>query len=77
MEESYERSNQHIRNLSGRLTKIVDEFDKVKKNLEKKTNTMSDTGPLVEMKTSLQRLKKEIKGLDLRIGVVVRLLSTM
>lgn len=76
VEESYHNSNQNVNSLSNKLVEISDELTLVKKLMEEKNGSMSDTTPIVEIKLGLQKLKAEIKGFDLRIGVVNHIIQS-
>ena len=39
--------------------------------MDAKANQMTDTSPLIQLKSGLQVLKSDVKSLDLRIGVAV------
>ena len=71
VEHSYQVSNQNVNDSSNQLVEITDELSQVKRLLEEKNGSISDTTPIVEIKSALDKLKADIKEFDLRIGVVV------
>ncbi|KAL3797622.1 hypothetical protein ACHAWO_013399 [Cyclotella atomus] len=52
------------------LGRLNEELDLCKKKIDAKGSSITDTTPLVEIRTALQRLRSENKELDLRIGVL-------
>lgn len=56
--------------LTARAAAIADEIEEVNEKLAEKGASVSDTSPLVKIKTALQALRLEMKSLDVRIGVL-------
>jgi pyruvate formate-lyase activating enzyme-like uncharacterized protein len=57
--------------LSEKLNTLSADVDTVKREIDKKGSSITDTSPVVEIRTALQLLKEENKELDVRIGVLV------
>ena len=51
-------------------SQLGEQLDEVKSTMDERGNSMTDTTPLVKIKKALQRLKREIKEMELRMGVV-------
>ncbi len=75
LEKSHEERTERNKHLAGKLAQTLKELEEVKKMMDEKGNSMTDTTPLVQIRESLQRLKDENKELDIRIGVLVRSLN--
>ena len=52
------------------LEKITSELKEVKSRVDDKGTSMTDTAPLVQIKTTLQQMKSEIREYDIKIGVL-------
>ena len=52
------------------LAQITDELDTVKNELDDRGTSMTDGSPLVNIRKSLARVRSEILGMDVRIGVL-------
>jgi len=64
-------SSNTVTKLAKELSSISNELKEVKKTMDFKGSSMTDTSPLIKIKVALQNLKTEIKDYDIRIGVVV------
>ena len=73
-QEEYNRQSEGINALTNELAAVSDELHAVKERMDARGSSMTDTSPLIKMKTSLTRLRAEIKQLDIRIGVVTHTL---
>ena len=52
------------------LAQITDDIETAKTEMEERGSSMTDGSPLVNIRKSLARVKAEITGMDVRIGVV-------
>merc|ERR1711971_491614 len=52
------------------LGQLTDELETVKAEMEERGSSMTDGSPLVSIRRSLARVRSEITGMDVRIGVV-------
>ena len=52
------------------LANITDELELIKNEMEERGSSMTDGSPLVNIRKSLARMKSEIVGIDVRIGVI-------
>ena len=75
LEEAHEEHSENNKILSDDLEYISDELNEMKKKMDGKASSMTDAKPLLEIRAAIQRLKKENKELDVRIGVLVSILS--
>lgn len=53
------------------MNSITEELDQRKKQIDLKVNSVTDANPLVEIRAAIQRLRKENRELDIRIGMLV------
>ncbi|ELV09779.1 Intraflagellar transport protein 57 like protein [Tupaia chinensis] len=67
-----DQMHQHKSGIESALkeTKVTEELEKVKQEMEEKGSSMTDGAPLVKIKQSLTKLKQETIQMDIRIGVV-------
>ena len=68
--EQYKQVSGGVVERSRILAHITDELDTVKNELDERGTSMTDGSPLVNIRKSLARVKSEILGMDVRIGVL-------
>ena len=69
LQEKYDVASSGITDKSRFLSSISDELESVKNEMEERGSSMTDGTPLVSLRKSLQRIKKEVTTIDVRIGV--------
>ena len=52
------------------IIKITDDIETIKSEMEERGSSMTDGSPLVNIRKNLARVKQEILGMDVRIGVL-------
>jgi len=70
----YNKQSEGINALTNELASVSDELGKIKEKMDARGNSMTDTSPLIKMKTAVGRLRQEAKQLEIRIGVVTHTL---
>jgi len=73
-QEEYSKNSEYINALTNELATVSEELHGIKSRMDEKGNSMSDTSPLIKIKSALTRLKAELKQMDIRIGVVTHTL---
>ena len=68
--EQYRQVSGGVVERSRLLANITDELDLIKNEMEERGSSMTDGSPLVNIRKSLARMKSEILGMDVRIGVI-------
>ena len=68
--EQYRQVSGGVVERSRLLANITDELDIIKNEMEERGSSMTDGSPLVNIRKSLVRMKSEIMGMDVRIGVI-------
>jgi len=58
------------------ITKLTNELENVKIQMEQRGNSMTDGSPLINIKKAVIRLKEEISELDIKIGVMQHTLTS-
>lgn len=71
LEETKEVQTKKSEELSKTLHELTEKLASVRAKVDKKGNGITDTTPLVEIRTALQRIRAENKELDIRIGILV------
>jgi len=74
VQDEYNSKTDAISNLSNVLQQVSDELAATKGKMDERGGAMTDTSPLIKIKSALARLKEERKSMDVRIGVVVHTL---
>uniref|UniRef100_A0A7S3G348 Intraflagellar transport protein 57 n=1 Tax=Palpitomonas bilix TaxID=652834 RepID=A0A7S3G348_9EUKA len=69
-EERYNACNETVTNLGNELATIAEDLDSLKSQMEDHGSSVTDTAPLVKIRKAIQKLKTEVKAMELRIGVV-------
>jgi len=72
--EKYGEGSSGVTERSRLLAEVSEELEKVKIEMEEKGSSMTDGTPLVKIKQTLGRLKKENTQMDVRIGVIEHVL---
>ena len=62
--------NSKVMTLTTELTSINEKVEEQKEGMGEKGSTLSDTAPLLRLRSSLQQLKQEIQELDLKAGIL-------
>lgn len=70
-EQKHSESSAKVSDLTNELAHLSETLQEVKRAMNEKGNSMTDTTPLVQTKQALAKLKGETKDFDLRIGVLV------
>lgn len=74
VQEEYNRKSETLNELSNALTQVSDELEAIKGRMNERGSSMTDTSPLIKIKSALARLKEERKGMEIRIGVTTHTL---
>jgi len=67
---NYNNLNETVVNLQNELRFLSDELETTKTQLEEMSSTVTDTTPIVKIKDAFQKLRKEARQLEVKIGVV-------
>jgi estrogen-related receptor beta like 1 len=70
LEERRQSSSNSVEELSNTLAIVTDRLEEVRSRQESRGNSMTDTKPLMRIKKALKKLKGEMVGMEIRIGVV-------
>jgi len=73
-QEEYNKQSEGINALTNELAAVSEELQAIKGRMDERGNSMTDTSPLIKIKSALTRLKTEAKQMDIRIGVVTHTL---
>merc|ERR1719198_395951 len=73
-QEEYNKNSEYINQLTNELAAVSDELQGIKSRMDERGNSMTDTSPIIKIKSALTRLKTEAKQMDIRIGVVTHTL---
>ena len=66
----YKNLNNSVRDLGEKYRTISEKLDVIQSKTSEHGNSFTDSSPIVKIKGALQKLKNEIKNMDLRIGVL-------
>jgi len=73
-QDEYNSKTEGISSLSNILQQVTDELAQTKGKMDERGGAMTDTSPLIKIKSALARIKEERKSMDVRIGVVTHTL---
>jgi hypothetical protein len=59
-----------LNEMNGEITSLSKKLHSVKSKVDEKGNMMTDTSPLIRIKTTLRGIKAEIRDYDLQIGIL-------
>ena len=68
--EQYKQVSGGVTERSRVLAQITDNIESIKSEMEERGSSMTDGSPLVNIRKSLSRVRQEILGMDVRIGVL-------
>jgi len=68
--EQYKQVSGGVTERSRLLAQLTDTLESVKSEMEERGSSMTDGSPLVSIRKSLARVKAEIVGMDVRVGVL-------
>ena len=68
--EEYAQNSEQINALTNELAAVSDELETVKARMDERGNSMTDTSPLIKIKSALTQLRGEAKQMEIRIGIV-------
>ena len=68
--EQYKQVSGGVTERSRVLASITDQIETLKSEMEERGSSMTDGSPLVSIRKSLSRVRQEILGMDVRIGVL-------
>jgi estrogen-related receptor beta like 1 len=71
------RRSELISERNNELHRVTAALEDVKQQLESRGSNLSDASPLVRLKAALGSLREELKGMELRIGVVAHNLVSL
>lgn len=74
-QEEHGKSSELISKLQKTLTDVTEQLATIKARMDERGSAMTDTSPVVNIKTALQKLKKETRDMEVRIGVVSHTLT--
>ena len=68
--EQYKQVSGGVSERSRVLAQITDNIESLKSEMEERGSSMTDGSPLVNIRKGLSRVRQEILGMDVRIGVL-------
>eukprot|EP01007_Sphenomonas_quadrangularis_P002505 NODE_403_length_1531_cov_146.529690_g296_i0.p1 GENE.NODE_403_length_1531_cov_146.529690_g296_i0~~NODE_403_length_1531_cov_146.529690_g296_i0.p1 ORF type:complete len:451 (+),score=136.15 NODE_403_length_1531_cov_146.529690_g296_i0:96-1448(+) len=68
--ENFKVTSESVNHLASELNQITDMLENVKAEIQSREEAMTDTSPVVKIKEAMQRIRHEIKQMELRIGVL-------
>ena len=70
LQEDHEKLETHVEELSTTHFDIEEELEKIQSDMGNIGEKISDTSPLLKIKKGIERVKRDVKQIDIRIGVV-------
>jgi estrogen-related receptor beta like 1 len=74
VQDEYNSKSGNLNELQNSLQQVTDELAAIKGRMDERGTSMTDTSPLIKIKSALSRLKEERKQMDIRLGVVTHTL---
>jgi estrogen-related receptor beta like 1 len=69
-QDDFNKLKNHVQELESELYDIDERLGDVKRKMDDNQNKISDTSPLQKIKKGITKVQKEIRTIDIRIGVV-------
>ncbi|KAG0581518.1 hypothetical protein KC19_4G257700 [Ceratodon purpureus] len=70
VEEKFGAIGEVMQKLAGEHGKVLEALEQVKQKMVEKGNEISDLSPLLQMKSAMQRLRLELREMEVQIGVL-------
>mmetsp|Transcript_39173 Transcript_39173/g.97041 ORF Transcript_39173/g.97041 Transcript_39173/m.97041 type:complete len:223 (+) Transcript_39173:19-687(+) len=70
VQERYNKSTEAVADLTNELARVSEELEKIKTVMADRGENIADASPLNNIKGSIDKLNKEVKLMEVRIGVV-------
>lgn len=70
IQEQYNELSKTVSEFTSGLAEKTDSVEMIKSQMNSQNSSMTDTSPLRKIQTALNSLRKEVNGMELRIGVV-------
>eukprot|EP01112_Ceratiomyxa_fruticulosa_P012676 TRINITY_DN3522_c0_g4_i1.p1 TRINITY_DN3522_c0_g4~~TRINITY_DN3522_c0_g4_i1.p1 ORF type:complete len:429 (-),score=101.89 TRINITY_DN3522_c0_g4_i1:88-1374(-) len=70
LNEKYRVSSNRVTSLTNQLASLVEDLESVKTDMEQRSSSMTDTGPVVNLKKVMSKMREEIVEMEVRIGVI-------
>ena len=74
VQDEYNSKSGGLNLLTNQLSQVSDELASLKGKMDERGANMTDTSPLIKIKTALQRIKEERKAMDIKIGITTHTL---
>jgi chromosome segregation ATPase len=68
--EEYNRLKTHVQELESEIYDIEEKLTDAKKKMDENQKNISDSSPLQKIKKGITKVQKDIRAVDIRIGVV-------
>lgn len=70
IQASFQTTSRAVQDMEAELAEVNERLSQVEKKIDDTGKSFSDTSPLQKIKKSIAQVKNDIKGIDIRIGVV-------
>ena len=67
-QEEYGKNSEYINQLTNDLAVVSEELASIKGRMDERGNSMTDTAPLIKIKSALSQIRNETKQMEIRIG---------
>ena len=69
-QDQFQTASKNVSQLSVELNQVTEALDQVKNEIQGREEKSSDVSPLLQIKEAVQKVKQEIRDMNLRIGVL-------
>ena len=70
IQEDHNKIKSHIEEMEANYFEIEDELNKIQSSVDDIGKNISDQSPLLKIKKAIEKVRKDIRAIDIRIGVV-------
>lgn len=70
IQEDHNKIKSHIEEMEASYFEIEDELNKIQSSVDDIGKNISDQSPLLKIKKAIEKVRKDIRAIDIRIGVV-------
>lgn len=68
--EEYNKLKNHNEEMEAQFYEIEEELNKIQSNMDELGKNISDSSPLLKIKKAIEKVRKDIRVIDIRVGVV-------
>lgn len=70
LQETYNKKSERVSERNNEMHRLAEQLEEMKRVMDERGSNISDTSPVVRIKTAIKKLQQELGDMEVRIGVV-------